>query len=146
MRHRRKAREYALQILFQLDLADGNLNEILENFWKDKNANNKVVEFTTQLVNGTLDNKKEIDRLISVHSLNWKLERMSTVDRNVLRIAAYELHYLKHAPAPVIINEAIEVAKKYGSEDSAKFINGVLDAIRRSMEENGKKRTGKNKN
>ena len=136
---RRKAREYALQILFQYDLANGNIAEIMENFWKEKKSNSKIVSFCSQLVNGTIENINEIDRCISRHSLNWKLERMSTVDRNVLRIATYELLFSKETPPPVVINEAIEVAKKFGTEDSAKFINGILDAIRRSLEENGKK-------
>ncbi len=139
MNLRRKAREYALQILFQYDLANGNMSEIVENFWKEKKANNKIVSFCSQLVNGTIENINEIDKCISHHSMNWKLERMSTVDRNVLRIATYELLFLKEVPPPVVINEAIEVAKKFGTEDSAKFINGILDAIRRSLEENGKK-------
>jgi N utilization substance protein B len=136
---RRKAREYALQILFQYDLVNGNLNEIMEEFWKDKRVNSKIVSFCSQLINGTIDNLKEIDKCISQHSLNWKLERMSTVDRNILRMATYELLFQKETPAPVVINEAIEVAKKFGTEESAKFINGILDAIRRSLEENGKK-------
>lgn len=139
MSQRRKAREYALQILFQYDLGKGSLTEIMEEFWKDKKVNSKIVSFCSQLVNGTIDNIHEIDSCISHHSLNWKLDRMSTVDRNVLRIATYELLFLKETPAPVVINEAIEVAKKFGTEDSAKFINGILDAIRRSLEENGKK-------
>ncbi len=139
MSQRRKAREHALQILFQFDMLKGNIDEIMENFWKEKKANDKVIAFTSQLIKGTLENISEIDRTISNHSLNWKLERMSVVDRNVLRIATYELLHLKQIPAPVIINEALEVAKKYGSEDSAKFINGILDAIRRSIEKNGKK-------
>lgn len=139
MSQRRKAREFALQILFQYDLANGNIKEIMENFWKEKKANSKIVSFCSQLVNGAIENLKEIDNCISRHSLNWKLERMSAVDRNVLRIATYELLFLKETPSPVVINEAIEVAKKFGTEDSAKFINGILDAIRRSLEENGKK-------
>lgn len=139
MSQRRRAREFALQILFQYDLANGNLKEIMDEFWKGKKVNNKIISFCSQLVNGTVENIQEIDRCISRHSLNWKLERMSAVDRNVLRIATYELLFLKETPSPVVINEAIEVAKKFGTEDSAKFINGILDAIRRSLEENGKK-------
>lgn len=137
MSQRRKAREFALQILFQYDLADGNIGEIMESFWKDKKVNQKTISFCSKLVSGTIDKISEIDEKISLHSLNWKLERMSTVDRNVLRIATYELLFLKETPPPVVINEAIEVAKKFGTEDSAKFINGILDAIRRSLEENG---------
>lgn len=139
MSQRRKAREYALQILFQYDLADGNINEIMENFWKEKKVTQKIISFCNELVTGTIDKISEIDKKISLYSLNWKLERMSAVDRNVLRIATYELLFLKEIPAPVVINEAIEVAKKFGTEDSARFINGILDAIRRSLEENGKK-------
>lgn len=139
MSQRRKAREYALQILFQYDLAKRGLTEIMEEFWKDKKVNSKIVSFCSQLVNGTIDNIHEIDSCISCHSLNWKLDRMSTVDRNVLRIATYELLFLKETPAPVVINEALEVAKKFGTEDSAKFINGILDAMRGSLEKNGKK-------
>lgn len=139
MSQRRKAREYALQILFQYDLANGSLTETMGEFWKDKKVNSKIVSFCYQLVNGTIDNIQEIDRRISLCSLHWKLDRMSTVDRNVLRIATYELLFLKDTPASVVINEAIEVAKKFGTENSAKFINGILDSIRRSLEENGKK-------
>jgi N utilization substance protein B len=127
---RRKAREYALQILFQTDFtgkkSDG---EALREFWSARKENADVRKFTEDLVRGTLDKIEEIDAAIEKVTENWLLKRMAAVDRNILRFAAYEILYRKDIPAAVTINEALEIAKKYSSSESASFLNGVLDRL-----------------
>lgn len=129
MGNRRRAREYCLQILFQIDFSLLKLKEVLDQFWIDNSSPGEIKEFTTKLAEGCVRNIKEIDALIEGHSTNWKLSRMATVDRNLLRLATYELIYLDEIPASVTINEAVEIAKKFGTEDSSSFINGILDNI-----------------
>ncbi len=127
---RRKAREYALQILFQADFTKKKIEQRdLEEFWSDKKERNNVREFTEELVKGTLNNLDDIDRTIERFTENWLLRRMAAVDRNILRFAAYEILYRKDIPSAVTINEALEIAKKYSSLDSASFLNGVLDRL-----------------
>jgi N utilization substance protein B len=126
---RRRAREHALQILFQIDLTGGNAEEVLESFWGELDAGDDVREFTARLVRGTLNDREQIDRRVAEAAENWRLERMPTVDRNVLRMAVYEL-VCADSPPPVVIDEAIEVARRFGGEESAGFVNGVLDRIR----------------
>jgi N utilization substance protein B len=87
-----------------------------------------------RLALGTIAHREELDGLISAHSDNWRLNRMAVVDRNILRIGVYEFLYEEETPKRVVINEAIEIAKRYGSADSAQFVNGILDAVRRSLE------------
>lgn len=127
---RRKAREYALQILFQADLTEKKIERRdLEEFWFDKNESSEVRKFTEDLVKGTLDRLDEIDKVIETTAENWLLKRMAAVDRNILRFAAYEILFRKDIPSAVTINEALEIAKKYSSLDSASFLNGVLDRL-----------------
>ncbi len=126
---RRKARELALQILFQIDFAKQKLKNVLLEFWKENPTEDEVKDFTQNLVEGTLRNLNEIDTLIETTSTNWKLSRMATVDRNLLRQSAYEILYVNDIPHSVTINEAVEIAKKFGTEESASFINGILDKI-----------------
>ena len=127
---RRKAREYALQILFQIDFREKRLDsKDLEEFWSDKKESKDVKEFTEDLVRGTLSKIDEIDTMIKRVAENWVLKRMAAVDRNILRFAAYELLYRKDIPPAVTINEAIEIAKKFSSAESAPFINGILDRL-----------------
>ena len=127
---RRKAREYALQILFQIDFTEKKFNsKDIEEFWSDKNENRDVKEFTEDLVKGTVDKLEEIDNMIEKVAENWLLQRMAAVDRNILRFAVYEIFYRKDIPAAVTINEAIEIAKKYSSTEAASFLNGVLDRL-----------------
>ncbi len=131
---RRKAREYALQILYQYDLTKEKPDrEAFEIFWKEHNVDDTIKSFTEDIVTGTLKNLKEIDRLISSVTEHWELQRMAVVDRNILRAATYELLYRDDIPAAVTINEAIEIAKKYSSRESASFINGLLDRITRDI-------------
>jgi N utilization substance protein B len=129
---RRKAREYALQILFQADFTGKKSDrEALSEFWSAKKENADVRKFTEDLVEGTLDKIEEIDTTIEKVTENWLLKRMAAVDRNILRFAAYEILYRKDIPAAVTINEALEIAKKYSSLESASFLNGVLDRLAR---------------
>ncbi len=127
---RRKAREYALQIIFQIDFREKKIDsKDLEDFWSDKKESKDVKEFTEELVRGTLSKIDEIDTMIKRVAENWILERMAAVDRNILRFAAYELLYRKDIPSAVTINEAIEIAKKFSSTEAAPFINGILDRL-----------------
>lgn len=124
---RRKAREYAFQLLFQHEFAGRDAD--LAPFWQDKRETPEVVEFANAIARGTLENLEEIDSAIARAAEHWVLERMAVVDRNILRAAAYELLFRKDIPPAVAINEALEIAKKYSSAESAAFINGILDRI-----------------
>ncbi len=125
----------ALQVLFQSEFAQNfsaeqSIGVYLENF----EATTEVRDFATQLVNGVWNNKGEIDRLIQAHSQSWKVTRMAFVDKNILRIAVFELKFLQdHIPFQVALDEAIEIGKRYGSLESSAFINGVLDNIAKSL-------------
>ncbi|OGW40012.1 MAG: transcription antitermination factor NusB [Nitrospirae bacterium RBG_13_39_12] len=127
---RRKAREYALQILFQADFTEKKINSRdLEEFWLDKKYAKNTREFAEEIIHGTLSRLDEIDKMIEKFTENWILKRMAAVDRNILRFATYEILYRKDIPSAVTINEAIEIAKKYSSKESAPFINGILDRL-----------------
>ncbi|GBE41759.1 hypothetical protein BMS3Bbin09_01667 [bacterium BMS3Bbin09] len=128
---RRRSREYALQILFQLELTGAELNDdILIEFWKGiDNEPDDLKDFAHRIVRETLVNRDKIDEIIIKAAQNWSLERMAVIDRNILRAATYELFFRKDIPNSVAINEAIEIAKKFSTEESASFINGILDKI-----------------
>jgi N utilization substance protein B len=128
--NRRKAREYALQLLFQIDFT-GKKNEfeIAENFRDNKKEDVSLKKFAEELVSGTISNLVKIDKIIQESAEHWKVDRMAAVDRNILRFAVYEILYRNDIPPAVTINEALEIAKKYSSSDSAPFINGLLDKI-----------------
>ena len=129
MRRRTQAREYVLQILYSIDITKGDAQDRIDTFWKYRNANESARSFTDDLVLGVLKNKDAIDKIISTYATNWQLERMAAVDRNILRFATYELLFMNDIPPKVSINEAIEIAKKFGDKDSGKFVNGILDKI-----------------
>jgi N utilization substance protein B len=127
---RRRAREYALQILFQLEMSGSELNDkILEEFWEGKHEKKAVKDFAFHIVKHTLDHLKDIDSVIQKAAQNWSVARMAAIDRNILRTATYELAYRADIPPSVTINEALEIAKKYSTMDSAPFINGILDKV-----------------
>jgi len=127
---RRRAREYALQLLFQLNLTGDELNEdLLREFWTGNEEGQEIKEFTHRIVRGTRENIQNIDKTLEKAAEHWSLQRMAVVDRNILRAATYELLYSPDVPSSVVINEAIEIAKKYSTEESASFINGILDKI-----------------
>lgn len=129
MATRTQGREYALQILYQSDAQEIEPGEVLEVFWENFEPEADIREFTEELVRGVESNLEEIDQLIEKTSINWRLDRMPRVDRNVLRIAVFELVHHSEVPVAVAINEAIEIGKRYGSEDSGSFINGILDRV-----------------
>jgi len=134
MGRRRKAREIALQFLYQLDLVgDDDPSPHAPDFWVRHPVDAPGREFAEDLVHGTKSNQREIDRIIGQCVEHWELDRMAVVDRNILRLAVYELGWSAEIPPKVIINEAIEMAKKFGSKDSSRFINGVLDRIHKEL-------------
>ena len=134
MGQRRRARECALQMLFQIDLTGTAPPEVFATFWSGQETGEDVRVFAERLVLGVAGELRTLDRAIAISATNWRIERMAVVDRNVLRMAVYELLHDPATPAPVVIDEAIEVAKKFGSEDSGSFINGILDDVRRRVE------------
>ncbi len=139
MRKRTKAREHALKILYAVDITGDDPKKCIEAFWKNNDEPNiEVVEFTSSVVLGYYKNREIIDKVITAHTTNWQLKRMAFIDRNIIRAAAYELLFCDDIPPKVAINEAIDIAKKYGEKDSGKFVNGVLDNI--SKEERPKNR------
>lgn len=133
MRKRTLAREFALQVLYQIDITGDAPESALQNFWKaheDVSIEEETRLFTEKIVTGLAASLKEIDATISSYATNWQLARMAVVDRNILRMGCFELTCLDDIPPKVAINEAIELAKKYSTQDAAKFVNGVLDKIK----------------
>ena len=125
---RRQARESALKMLYQFEMSGQDPNVLIgSEVMGDLTAD--VTEFAADLVKGVRENLDEIDWLISAHSTNWKLTRMAAVDKNILRMAVFELKSCPDIPTKVAINEAVEIAKKYGSSESGAFVNGILDNI-----------------
>jgi N utilization substance protein B len=126
---RRRAREIALQVLYQLDIVQGDPKEALTLYFDDFRPSEKTREFCQRLVEGVCRERAEIDRLIEENAENWTLKRMAVVDRNILRLATFELLNCPDIPFKASLNEAIELAKKFGNDDSSAFINGILDQI-----------------
>jgi len=145
MQIRTQGRIFALQILYQLDISNDDIDDIFDRFWKMNineheagqqnifapvNANPKAKHLATLLVKGILEHLEKIDEAIAECSENWKIYRMPVVDRCILRSATYEIFYLVDIPPIVTINEAIELAKRFGTEESGKFINAILDKVK----------------
>ncbi len=121
-------------MLFQIDLAGSAPEEVFEQFWAGQAAADDVRAFAEGLVRGVASERHALDAVVAGSTENWRLERMAVVDRNVLRMAVYEMLFDPEMPPVVAIDEAIEIAKKYGSEESGPFINGILDSVRRRIE------------
>jgi N utilization substance protein B len=132
MRSRTKAREYALQMLYQLDLRQASSQEVLEGFWQGREPPAEIKAFASQLFLGTVEHLPTIDPLIAGYANNWELKRMAVIDRNILRLGAFELLHQEDVPPKVCLNEAIELAKRFGDAESGKFVNGILDTIHKS--------------
>jgi N utilization substance protein B len=130
---RRKSREFALQMLFEWDMAHQKPSRIEQNFWKSARAAESTREFADQLFEGAIAKASASDKLIGELSENWKLERIPAVDRNILRLAIYELG-AGTAPVKVVIDEALELAKKFSSAEAPAFLNGILDAAQKKLE------------
>ncbi len=134
MGSRRRSRELALQALFYMDMNHQYSQEMLDRFCASFVPAPKKVAFFFHLVEGVIRSGSEIDAIIVRFSSNWRMDRMSGIDRNVMRIAAFEMLFCSDIPHKVSINEAIDVGKKFGSEESGAFINGILDSIRQALE------------
>lgn len=135
MATRRDAREWALQMVFSLDLnGKAELDWTIEDFFRENPTNDaKIRAFAERLVRGVFQEQPNLDALITKYAKHWRISRMAAVDRNVLRIALYELQFCPDIPPAVVINEAIDVAKYFSNSESGRFVNGILDRARREL-------------
>jgi N utilization substance protein B len=136
MGSRRKAREIALQMLFQCEVGAHPAEHVLSTFFQVEKMDPEVAGFARKLFEGALKEIPSLDRLMREQSENWRPERMAAVDRNILRLAIYELLHHPETPPAVVINEALEIARRFSGEDSVEFVNGVLDGIRKKLAAN----------
>ncbi|MDY6969318.1 MAG: transcription antitermination factor NusB [Spirochaetota bacterium] len=130
MGYKRKARIYALQALYMYEIADASIEEIISLNWIPKRSPEEIRQFAIYLIKGSINKLEYIDSLLNRYSKNWRFERISAVDKSILRMSIYSLLFLKDIPISVTINEGIELGKLYGGENSGKFINGILEAIK----------------
>lgn len=134
MRKRTFAREVTLQLLYQIDITKEDPVLALNNYWRvnplEEAVDDTVKSFASELVKGTLDNLKVIDEIIAKYATNWQLKRMAVVDRNILRLGCFELVFRADIPPKVTINEAVELAKKFSTQEAGKFVNGILDKVK----------------
>ncbi len=135
MRNRHEARELALKALFAFDIGKSDPEDMLERLSAEEGPRDAVLKYSKQLIEGVASNKAAIDSLIDSNAIEWKLNRMAAVDRNIMRVALYEILFAPDVPQAVAVNEAIEIAKVYGANDSPRFINGILGNIIKNMEE-----------
>jgi transcription antitermination protein NusB len=135
---RRKARICALQMLFQYDVARPSVEELTRSYWEafGDDMGNVPHEFSDKLAVGAISHLDEIDALIKRRAENWRIQRMAVVDRNLLRLAIYEFLFESDTPKTVVINEALEIARRFSTFEATQFINGILDAIKRDLEDN----------
>ncbi len=133
MTTRRFCREWAIQYLFQHDFNTGDLDRALADFWALQNVDPRARLFTETLIRGVLEHRSELDALIQGYAEHWDMKRMNAVDRNVIRLALYEMRYRPDIPPVVSINEAVDIAKRFSSFESGKFVNGVLDRARQDV-------------
>ncbi len=129
---RRVGRERALQALYQVEMTPNSILDALEAAWaaaEEAQKEPEAVKFARELAEGVMSHRAEIDRLIEQHSHNWRLDRMSRIDRNVLRLGVFELKYRPDIPKKVSLNEAVELGKNFGTEESSAFVNGLLDRV-----------------
>lgn len=126
---RRQARERALQVLFQVDLGGADPGEAFVKMNENFGVLNKNEDFARMLINGTILHLKEIDRIIAAISRDWNIQRIANVDKNIMRLALYEIYYCEDIPNSVSVNEAVDLGKAFGGEESGKFINGILGRV-----------------
>ena len=131
MGQRHKAREYALQGLYMFDVGKAALDEIKKFDWLDNPMEDEARDFTFTLIDGTVANIEKIDEIIKEYSRNWTPERLTVIDRSILRLAIFEMLFMKDIPAVVTIDESIELGKTFGGENSGQFINGILDSVKK---------------
>ena len=129
---RTKSREFAMQMLFQWDMSNQEPLRLESNFWKSAKAAAQTRTYANQLFEGAAHDSQALDELISKYAANWRLDRLAAIDRAILRLALHEMRTTA-TPAKVVINEAVELAKKFSSEESGGFVNGILDTFRKAM-------------
>ena len=134
MGKRSKSREVALQVLYQLDITNNDVEEAFNLFWNNFAPSEDLKDFSQNIVQGVYHHIEEIDAIIEHYSEHWRLKRMSIVDRNVLRSAIFELMFCADVPTKVVLNEAVELGKKFGSNKSGSFVNGILDKVAHSID------------
>lgn len=139
MPSRRKSREYAMQMLYQWELAGNTPEQVGTSFFLERRADSEVESFARGLFRGAVDNIQSLDQLISKHAANWRLERMAAVDRSILRVAVYELLHDPETPPRAVINEALEIARRFSGDGSVEFVNGILDTILKTLPAREKK-------
>jgi N utilization substance protein B len=132
---RTKARECALQMLYQWDLTRAPMDEVAASFWRVRSGADEMKAMAERLARGAQSHVGRLDELIAESVINWRFDRIAAVDRNLLRLGAYELDMERDTPPSVVIDEAVEIAKRFGEADSPSFVNGVLDAVRRKVRE-----------
>jgi transcription antitermination protein NusB len=130
---RTKSREFAMQMLFQWDMSQQDTAKLETKFWKGAKAAEQTRAFANQLFEGSAHDTTALDELISKHAENWRLERLAAIDRAILRLALHEMR-ATDTPPKVVINEAVNLAKKFSSDDAGKFVNGILDGYRKSLQ------------
>ena len=133
MTKRRSAREWAVQFLFQNDFNPGNVEQALPEFWESKKPDLKSKQFVEDIIHGVLAHLQQIDGLIQSYTEHWEIKRMNAVDRNVIRMALFEMLFRPDIPPIVSINEAVDIAKVFSSLESGKFVNGILDRALRDL-------------
>ncbi len=132
---RRKSRELTLQMLFQADMGKQSMDQVRRTFWQGRGSvSQEVRDFAEDLFRAAMERSVEIDELIERHAQHWRMERMAAVDRNLLRCGVAEFLGFPRTPKPVVINEALEIARKFSSPESVQFINGVLDSVARELD------------
>jgi transcription antitermination protein NusB len=135
-KNRRKSREIALQALYACEIGEtSDCSSVIENIVDEDATDDAVAQYAKSLVVSVVSRRAEIDALLQRHTANWDVKRMTAIDRNILRMAVVELERSEDVPFKVVIDEAVELAKQYGTDDSGKFVNGVIDSIRKEMPE-----------
>ena len=129
MGKRTQSREIALQVLYQIDMSEDTTEEAFDLFWEHFTPPDDLKEFSQKIVSGVCQHEEEIDVIIEHYSEHWRLKRMTIVDRNILRLAIFELMFCDDIPPKVVLNEAVELGKKFGSDKSGSFVNGILDKV-----------------
>ena len=133
MGKRRSSRELAIKFLYLIEMNPGNTEQQLQQFWESNPCQEDIQNYTTELLAKIHEGQPAIDNILERFSENWTLDRMAVIDRNLLRLAACELMYEKSIPPKVVIDEAVEIAKRYGSEEWPSFINGILDRVMKEV-------------
>lgn len=133
MPSRRKSREYAMQMLYQWELGGNTPEQVGASFFLERRADSEVESFAREIFRGVVDNIDRLDQLIRERAAHWRLERMAAVDRSILRVAVYELLHCPETPPHAVINEALEIARRFSGEGSVEFVNGILDAILKTL-------------